>query len=153
MYPRIKKIAGREYVYLVTGSRSGDKIRQKTVAYLGPLSILTFGIPKSVRENAELRAGKSIDWESVKEKIASMPVKFDEFADSRKRTASLKTRALLEVEAPVRKISSARLQKPSELLLQRAPGELEVLALLSKQSFESMFQQVGPYRYRLRRSR
>ena len=103
---------------------------------------------ESVREKAELRSDESIDWELVKEKIAMMPVKFDEFAASKRRTASLKTRVLLEAEALIRKMSSARLQKPSELLLQRALGELVVLVLLSKQSFESTFQQVGPYRYR-----
>ncbi|MDG6995825.1 MAG: hypothetical protein JRN52_07875 [Nitrososphaerota archaeon] len=37
----------------MTGSRSGDKVRQKTVAYLGPLYVLTFGIPKSVREKGQ----------------------------------------------------------------------------------------------------
>lgn len=140
-------------MYLVRGSRSGDKVRQKSVAYLGPLSVLTFGIPKSVREKAELRAGESIEWNVIRKKIASMPVKFDEFIASKNRIATLKTRALLQTKIPIKEIISAIPQDPAKLLLQRAPGELEALTRLSQRSFRFMFQQHGPYSYRLRRSR
>ena len=133
----------------MAGARSGDKVRQKTVAYLGPLSVLTFGIEKSVREKAERKAGEPVDWQVVQEKIALMPIKFDEFTSSKKRAATLKTRARLQTEIPGARTTP---QEPSILLSQRAPGELEAIARLSQRSFRSTFQQIGPYRYRLRRS-
>ena len=50
MYPRVKEISGRQYVYLVEGVRTGKNVRQNTVAYLGPLLSLTSGIPALVRK-------------------------------------------------------------------------------------------------------
>ncbi|MHB2035179.1 MAG: hypothetical protein ACYCPW_00345 [Nitrososphaerales archaeon] len=153
MYPRVKEIASKQYIYLVEGVRQGSKVRQSTVAYLGPLSVLTFGIPSTVRKKAERRARVQIDWETVEKQIAKIPVKFEALVNSRRREVSLRARAQFKKSPPSNIISANISATPKELLLQRAPGELEALAQLSKRGFDSMFQQIGPYEYKLRRTK
>ncbi len=146
MYPRVKEIAGRQYVYLVEGVRTGRKVRQSTVAYLGPLLSLTSGIPAPLRKKAERRARAPIDWEAVRRKIAQIPVNFDDVAGRQTdsiRARNMFRRSFVQKRAYVTKT-------PRELLLQRAPSELEALTRLAKRGFDSMFQQVGPYEYKLR---
>lgn len=135
-------------MYLVRGTREGRNVRQRTLTYLGPLAVLAFGIPKSVRTMAERRTGAKIDWNTINKRISEMPVEFDAFAAS-KRIDSLRNRMELR-----RTFSSRQPKVPSrsvsELLAQRAPGELEALTRLSELSFQSAFEKLGQYEYRLR---
>lgn len=39
MYARKKRISGRNYIYIVEAVREGKKVRQKIVAYLGPVGL------------------------------------------------------------------------------------------------------------------
>lgn len=147
MYPRIKEISGKQYVYLVEGVRSGAYTRQKTLAYLGPLATLTFGIPLSVRIGVQRKLKRDIDWALITRKITKLPVRYDEFASKRRGlSARIKDRKM-----PRR----VKLEKsdPSKLLQERELGELYALARLSKLSFESRFEKVGPFAYRLRTQR
>ena len=57
-------------------------------------------------------------------------------------------------KTPTRITKIANRQKdPIKLLQEREPGELEALARLARLRFESKFEQVGPYKYRLRTKR
>src|SRR5437899_49788 len=49
MFVRVKKIRSKRYVYLVEGRRIGDRVRQKTLCYLGPISKLIYGLPSDER--------------------------------------------------------------------------------------------------------
>ena len=117
MYPRVKEISGRQYVYLVEGVRTGKNVRQNTVAYLGPLLSLTSGIPALVRKKAERRARMPIDWETVGKKIAKIPVNFDNVAA--RQVASIQARNQFR-SSPAQK-GTYDSTTPKELLLQRAP--------------------------------
>ena len=152
MYPRVKEIAGKQYIYLVEGVRQGSKVRQNTVAYLGPLSVLLFGIPLYVRKKVERRAKNRIDWDSVEKQIAKIPVNFETLVNSRRRVVSLRARAQFKKSLPGTTLTTSVSTTPKDLLLQRTPGELEALAQLSKRGFDSMFQQIGRYEYKLRRT-
>ena len=113
---------------------------------------MTFGIPSSVRKRAERRARVQIDWDTVEKQIAKIPVKFETLFNSRRREVSLRARAQFKKSLPGTTLTTSVSATPKELLLQRTPGELEALAQLSKRGFESMFQQIGPYEYKLRRT-
>ena len=91
--------------------------------------------------------GRAIDWEALGRTIAKFPVNFDDLAT--RRTASIQSRNQFR-SSFVRKRSSPS-KAPKEILSERAPGELEALTRLAKQGFESMFEQVGPFEYRLRK--
>jgi len=65
LYPRVKEISGRKYVYLVAGARIRDKVTQRTLAYLGPLSVLAFGIPESTKRKTERKVRELIDWKNL----------------------------------------------------------------------------------------
>jgi hypothetical protein len=146
MYPRIKEISGRQYIYLVEGVRDGSNIRQKTLAYLGSLSTLSFGIPLSVRDKVERKLCRDINWPQITRKITKMPVRFDEFATKRR---GLYARIKAQESSP--SVKSRRLPPdPSRLLGERVLGELDALAKLARRSFKSKFEQTGPYAYRLR---
>jgi hypothetical protein len=149
LYPRVKTIGGRQYVYLVSGVRSGGKVSQKTVAYLGPLSEVTYGIPAKVRREVARKTRMKVDWKSVSERISRMPVDFDDLLKSRRRAQTLRLRY-----ASPRKfaVPRKRVRDPQSLLRERVPGELEALTRLAKLSFDSMFEQTGPREYRLRES-
>ena len=152
MYPRVKNIGGRQYVYLVQGSRKGKKVRQESVSYLGPLSVLTFGIPESIRKKVQRKIGSrsDINWDDLNAKIAKLPMNFDEFAKSKNRRSTLKLREVSRLSLPLDSRRKARVEPP-EIFNQRIAGELETIARLSKNTFESMFEQIGPLEYRLRR--
>lgn len=146
MYPRIKEISGTQYVYLVEGVRDGSNIHQKTLAYLGSLSSLFFGIPLSVKNRVECKLKRDINWSQINEKIAKMPMRFDEFAANRR---SLNARVSARISST--NIKSRRpAPEPLRLLSERVPGELDALSTLARLSFESKFEQIGPYTYRLR---
>src|SRR5437667_8566689 len=55
MYVRVKRVGSRRYAYLVKGVRAKERVRQKTLCYLGPVAKLGFGIPNDIRSKTEQR--------------------------------------------------------------------------------------------------
>ena len=149
MYPRVKEISGRKYVYLVAGARIRDKVTQRTLAYLGPLSVLAFGIPESTKRKTERKVRELIDWKNLGKRIKRFPVEFNDFDGSRR--PSLRARAVFRQRLP-RRINAVT-RDPSRLLAQRTPGELEALTRIADRNFKSTFRKIGPYTYELRSSK
>ena len=147
MYVRIKKISGRRYVYLVEGARQGNKITQKTLAYLGPVPSVALGIPDLARKEIQRKIGRKIDWNAISNRIREIPLTFDELNISRQRTLSESVRLRnLRVK---RRLDNPR-PFPRKIFQERADGELEALAKLSALGFEKTFEKIGDRKYRMR---
>lgn len=136
MFVRVKKIGSKRYVYLVEGTREGDRVRQRTLCYLGPLSKLASGLPDTARERAEKRWLR-VDWDRVNAEIRRIPLTYEEASDAR--------RALYATAIRTRR-SGHRTQGD----LPRVRGELSVLSRLAKTRFREMFERVGDREYRMR---
>lgn len=136
MFPRVKRIAGRRYVYLVEGVREGLRVRQNTLCYLGPLSKLASGVPVGVRNKAVI--GLQIDWREIEEKIGKMPLTFDELSVARR-------------DRLVRSIEERRNGgRPTQGDRPRAEGELSSLSSIAATRFRDLFEQIGERAYRMR---
>ena len=135
MFVRVKKVGSRRYAYLVIGRRKGERLRQKTVFYLGPISKLVYGVPVDTRR--KVRRPFRVDWDKIEDSIARIPLSFEELSEARHTEYFMPSWA-----RP--KGFPARDPKP------RAPGELSALIELAAKKFDEMFEEIGEREYRMR---
>ncbi len=137
MYVRVKKIGSKRYVYLAEGESKHGKVRQKTLAYLGPIVRVAAGVPDEIRRKVEGKIG-TVDWNKVNTAIQRIPLEFEELEDMRR--SQLPT--VLKIRQGIR--SDSRGTMP------RAEGELTALAIIAEKGFREMFEPVGERTYRMR---
>ena len=138
MFVRLKRIGSKRYAYLVEGWREGQRVRQRTLSYLGPLSKLASGVPDDIRKKADKRR-LQVDWNRVNGEIRRIPLTIEEVSDARRaqNAALLRTRKM-----------SFRSRSQGDL--PRAIGELSALSKLARTRFREMFEMVGDREYRMR---
>ena len=135
MLVRVKRVGSRRYAYLVIGRKKGERARQKTVFYLGPISKLVYGVPIDTRR--KVRRPFRVDWDKIEDNIARIPLSFEELSEARHTEYFMPSWA-----RP--KGFPARDPKP------RAPGELSALIELAAKKFDEMFEEIGDREYRMR---
>ena len=121
---------------MVEGKRSGAKVKQKTVSYLGPLSRLVAGVPEEVERDVDLRF--RVDWQKINDKIARIPLSFEELSETRS--------AQFAISARIR----ARQGRPSQGNLPRTEGELSASSKAAALRFEELFETIGPLSHRMK---
>lgn len=135
MFVRVKKIRSKRYVYLVEGRRIGDRVRQKTLCYLGPISKLIYGVPSDTR--TKLDKMFQVDWDKINDKIARIPLTFEELSEARRAQYSVS-------------IGARRQGSRSQGRRRRVKGELSALSTLAARRFNEMFEEIGEREYRMR---
>jgi hypothetical protein len=136
VFPRVKEIAGRRYVYLVEGAREGRSVRQKTLCYLGPLSRLASGVPERTKKKVEETL--EVDWGRVDQTIRKIPLTFEELSAARR-------------ERYVLSIRERRKTGPTSVGYRpRAEGELSALSKIAGSRFKELFEEEGERAYRMR---
>ena len=135
MFARVKKIGPRRYVYLVEGVRKGERVSQKSLCYLGPVSKLVSGVPDDTRKKVEEKF--QVDWNRINERIGRIPLTFEELSEARRAqyAISIRTRG-----------QGMRTQGRQP----RIEGELSVLSKLAATRFREMFEEIGERKYRMR---
>jgi len=136
VYPRVKEIGGRRYVYLVEGVREGGRVRQRTLCYLGPMSRLASGVPEQTKRRIDARF--QVEWGRVDERIAKIPLTFEELSEARR------DRYVLSVKNG--RQGSSRTQGDRR----RAEGELVALSRIASARFRDAFEEVGERSYRMK---
>lgn len=136
MFVRAKRVGRRRYLYLVEGKRDGEKVRQKTLCYLGPMSKLASGVPEVVRTSIGARL--RIDWKNVDDQIGRIPLSFEELSEARR--AQFATSARMRGERG----------RPAQGDLPRAEGELSALSKLAEYRFKELFEETGALAYRMK---
>jgi len=84
VYIRLKKIGSRRYVYLVEGRSENGRVRQKTLAYLGPMVKIAMGVPDEIMRKVDSRVGK-VDWAKINTHIRKIPIEFEELLEIRRK--------------------------------------------------------------------
>src|SRR5438552_3470888 len=82
MYVRVKRVGSRRYAYLVKGVREKERVRQKTLCYLGPVAKLGFGIPDDIRRRVEQRF--QVNWDEIENGIRQIPLTLEEISQLRR---------------------------------------------------------------------
>src|SRR5438876_12118796 len=83
MYVRVKKIGGKRYVDLAEGKSGNGKVRQKILAYLGPIAKVAAGVPDDVEKRVDRKIGV-VDWKKVNMDIRKIPLELSEIQDMRR---------------------------------------------------------------------
>lgn len=130
MYVRVKRIGSKRYAYLVEGVREKERVRQKTLCYLGPVAKIGFGIPDEARRKVERRF--PVNWERIENSIRKIPLTLEEISQLRR-----------ENFAPLVRTRSGP-RRP------RAKGELSALSKLAAISFAERFERIKDREYRMR---
>jgi hypothetical protein len=125
VYVRVKKIGSRRYAYLVEGVSKNGRVKQKTLAYLGPITKVASGIPDE-RVKRVNRKIADVDWNKVNMDIRGIPLEFEELEEVK--------RNLLPKILAKRKREVGRGNRP------RVEGELSALTLIARKGFNEMFQ-------------
>ncbi len=135
MFVRVKNVGQRRYVYLVEGARKGERVTQKTLCYLGPVSKLASGVPHGIRK----KVGEQfrLDWNRINEQIGRIPLTFEELSEARRAQYAISIR-------------TRRQGLRTEGNLPRTEGELSVLSKLAATRFREMFEEIGEREYRMR---
>jgi hypothetical protein len=130
MYVRVKKVGSRRYAYLVKGVREKERVKQKTLCYLGPVAKLGFGISNDIRTKVERQF--QVNWEKIENGIRQIPLTLEEISQLRRKnfTPAARTR-----RGPRRS---------------RAKGELSALSKLASIGFNERFEKIGDREYRMR---
>ncbi len=136
MYVRVKKIGLKRYAYLAEGLSKNGRVRQKTLAYLGPIVKVAVGVPDEVRKKVDRKIG--VDWNKINMDIRKIPLEFGELQEMRRNQ-------LPTVFGIRQRFPSARRGG-----MPRAEGELAALTTIAKKSFNEMFELVGDRIYRMR---
>lgn len=128
MYVRVKRIGSKRYVYLAEGRSENGKVRQKTLAYLGPVTKVARGIPDNVMRRVNSRLD-GVDWEKINLSIRDIALTFEEWQEA-------KSEMLPSVLASRRDRSrdTGRGSRP------RIMGELAALRLIARKRFAEMFE-------------
>ncbi len=138
MYVRVKKIGSKRYAYLAEGISIRGHVRQKTLAYLGPISRVVSGIPSETREKVNRRI-PDVDWSKIASAIRAIPLTLEELEDVKQSQFSRAFRMRLNDRRSLGRRS-----------IPRAEGELFALALLARKGFNETFQIIGERRYRMK---
>ncbi len=136
MYVRVKKIGLKRYAYLAEGLSKNGRVKQKTLAYLGPIVKVAVGVPDEVRKKVDRKIG--VDWNKINMDIRKIPLEFGELQEMRRNQ-------LPTVFGIRQRFPSARRGG-----MPRAEGELAALTTIAKKSFNEMFELVGDRIYRMR---
>lgn len=148
MFVRAKEVDGKRYAYLVEGRRTGKRVRQETVCYLGPLSTLAAGVPSTVRRRVEEKVARiRVNWKAINDQIRRIPLTFEEMSEMRLRQYVL---AMKPRNSGSGRGETASPLQPKALLQQRAEGELVSLSRLARLRFSEMFEEIGQGGYRMR---
>ncbi|MBO0889139.1 hypothetical protein J2P12_08585 [Candidatus Bathyarchaeota archaeon] len=138
MFVRVKRIGSKRYAYLVEGLARNGRVRQKTLAYLGPITRLASGVPQEIRDKIDRRIA-GIDWTRINETIRDIPLTFGELSDMKRRQ--------LPTILAMRQDGS---QNRSGGSMPRTDGELSALTIIARNRFDEMFEHIGERRYRMR---
>ena len=84
MYVKLKKIGSKRYAYLVEGRSENGRVRQKTLAYLGPMVKIAMGVPDETTRKVDSRVGK-VDWPKINTHIRRIPIEFEELLEIRRK--------------------------------------------------------------------
>jgi len=127
LYVRVKRIGSKRYAYLAEGVSKNGRVRQKTLAYLGPIVKIVSGVPDEIRRKVDARIG-NVDWNKINMDIRRIPIEFDELQE-------IKRNMLPRVLAGRQNRSGdiGRGNKP------RVEGELAALTLIARKGFNEMF--------------
>jgi len=127
VYVRVKKIGAKRYAYLVEGVTKTGKVRQKTLAYLGPLVKIATGVPDEITRKVDSKL-RNVDWNKINMEIRRIPIDFDEMQE-------IKRNMLPRVLAGRQNRSGdiGRGNRP------RVDGELAALTIIAKRGFNEMF--------------
>lgn len=128
MYVRVKKIGSKRYLYLVRGILKSGRVKQKSLAYLGPVSKIAMGVPAEVMEKVDRRLS-GVEWSKVNMAIRDIPLTFEELQEM-KRDLFPKVLAMRQSRSG----DSGRGSRP------RIEGELAALTLIAKKEFDEMFE-------------
>jgi hypothetical protein len=132
--------------------RDRRTVRLRTLAYLGPLSLVAAGVPNAKKKELEARLKTKIDWLKVAEEVRGVRLSFSELEEMRSRNFAKVSRARAAGARKARR-RTARDTGPLDLdslFAERESGELVALAKLSRLAFRKRFEQIGERRYRLR---
>lgn len=128
MYVRVKKIGSKRYAYLTEGRSVNGKVRQKTLAYLGPLVKVSRGVPGIVMKRVEGRLGR-VEWGRINMSIRDIPLTFEEWQEVKR---DMLPRVLAARQDRAR--DKGRGNRP------RIEGELAALTLIARRRFSEMFE-------------
>jgi hypothetical protein len=137
MYVRVKKIGARRYVYLAEGQSRNGGVRQKTLAYLGPIVKVAAGVPDQVEKKVGGKIG-IVDWKKINMDIRKIPLEFAELQEMKRNQLP----TVIRIRQGGRKDGRGRMP--------RTAGELTALAIIAKKGFNEMFERVGERTYRMR---
>jgi len=149
MYLRLKTISARRYAYLAEGERKGNRVRQKTVCYLGSLPAVAAGLSYGKRQKVESGIQRKLAWAAISDKVSRIPLTLDEL-DQIRRMRMVSAMKLRNARSRQTEKKSTRVIFPNEIFQQRAKGELAALTMLSKAGFEKTFLKTGDREYRMR---
>ena len=127
MYVRVKKIGLKRYAYLAEGMSRNGKVRQKTLAYLGPLVKVARGVPDEISGKVDRKVG-NVDWNRINMDIRRIPLDFDELQEIKR---DMLPRVLIGRQNRSRDIG--RGNRP------RVEGELAALTIIARRGFNEMF--------------
>src|SRR5207253_5291683 len=127
MYVRVKKIGSKRYAYLVEGVSKKGKVRQKTLAYLGPLVKIATGVPDEISRRVDGKV-RNVDWNKINMDIRRIPLDFDELQEIKR---NMLPRVLIGRQNRSRDIGSGN--RP------RVEGELAALTIIARRGFNEMF--------------
>ncbi len=128
MYVRIKKIGSKRYAYLAEGRSENGKVRQKTLAYLGPVTKIARGVPDSVMKRVDSHL-VAVDWERINISIRDIPLTFEEWQEVKR-----------EMIPRVLASRQDRARETGRGSRARVRGELAALTLIAKKRFGEMFE-------------
>ncbi len=135
LFVRVKRVGLRRYVYLVEGVRKGERVRQKTLCYLGPVTKLVSGVPYDTMRKVEKKI--QLDWNKINDGIGRIPLTFEELSEARRAQYAISIRA---------RRGGFRTQGN----LPRTERELSALSKLAAKRFREMFEEIGEREYRMR---
>lgn len=128
MYVRVKKIGSKRYAYLAEGRSVNGKVRQKTLAYLGPIVKIARGVPDIVMRRVDRHLGR-VDWDRINMSIRDIPLTFEEWQEVKR-----------DMLPHVLATRQDRARDKGQGSRPRIQGELEALTLIAKKRFSEMFE-------------
>lgn len=137
MYVRVKRIGSRRYVYLADGMSENGRVRQRTLAYLGPITRVALGVPADVRRKVD-RKVERVDWDKIRKAVRAIPLTFEELQDLKRS----QFRTVLGIRRTGYRLGPGRAP--------RVEGEIAALSLIARRRFIEMFERIGDRTYRMR---
>ncbi len=128
MYVRVKKIGSKRYAYLTEGRSENGRVRQKSLAYLGPVTKIATGVPDSVTKRVNARID-GVDWGKINMSIRDIPLTFEEWQAVKLEMLSNALKSRRD-----RSRDAGRGRRP------RIKGELSALTLIVRKRFAEMFE-------------